>query len=183
MWRGYDWSASKPLRSPQATNGTTRLAGPSLGGNIRGKANRQGGEEKCGARVWCRDILYTEKHQVAALDTHAGGHAPDYGRTFLNRSKHRALWSEIGRTTACPSSAHLMESPRLSPFVRSRVRVIQKRREHGRLEPFWWGIAAAHDERLDGAAAAAARLGDRHTLEQEAQLAARRARSTERDES
>ena len=52
-----------------------------------------------------------------------------------------------------------------SPLVRGRVGVIQQRREHGRLEPFRGRVAVAHHEGLDGAAAAAPRLGDGHSLE------------------
>lgn len=63
-----------------------------------------------------------------------------------------------------------------SPLVCGRVSVIQQRSEHGRLEPFRWCINSANDERLDGAAAAAARLGDGHPLEQQPQLTVQQAR-------
>lgn len=58
-----------------------------------------------------------------------------------------------------------------SPLVRGRVGVIQQRREHGRLEPFRGRVAVAHHKGLDGAAAAAPRLGDGHSLEQQPKLA------------
>ena len=54
--------------------------------------------------------------------------------------------------------------------------MVQERREHRRLEPLRGRVAAAHDEGLDGAAAAAARLGDDDPLEQQPQLAVQQAR-------
>ena len=61
------------------------------------------------------------------------------------------------------------------PFVcapgRVEVAVIKHRREHGRLKAGGGAEATAYDKRLDGAAAAAARLGDRDALEQQPQLA------------
>lgn len=56
-----------------------------------------------------------------------------------------------------------------APFVSASrgVAVIQQGSKHGRLEALGRGKIAANDERLDRAAAAAARLRDRHAPEQQ----------------
>lgn len=62
---------------------------------------------------------------------------------------------------------------RLPPFTCAlgRVAVIQHGRQHGSLEAGGGAEATTYDKRLDRAAPATSRLGDRDTLEQQPQLA------------
>ena len=55
------------------------------------------------------------------------------------------------------------------------IAVVQQGSEHGSLEALGWAKIAADDKGLDRAAAAAARLGDRHAPEQQPQLAIQQA--------